>query len=116
MPNNNDDLKERALPPIHRLVEPTMQHMSTRIRWYHGLGYKVGEIHNHLGVRYQQVRNVVVNPPKRAMREDIPPLDIVLYELSEDLELMDQQAMEIEMAAQRSQDQKASRKKRLSTI
>jgi hypothetical protein len=94
---------ERNLPPIHRIKEPPMKHMSTRIRWYRALGYKVGEISNALGVRYQQVRNVSVTEPKRAAREDIPPLTIELLQLDDDHEAMDKHHLEAEMRAQRSE-------------
>jgi predicted transcriptional regulator len=93
----------RNLPPIHRIKEPAMKHMSTRIRWYHKLGYTVGEIHNGLGVRYQQVRNVVTTEPKRAAREDLPPLKIELLELDDDHEAMDKHHLEAEMRAQRAE-------------
>lgn len=99
------------LPPIHHIKPPDMQHMSTKIRWYLGLGYKVKEVSKFLGVLYQQVRNVSTTVPKRAMREDIPPLLIILWEVDDDLEAMDAHAMEVEMMAQRGQDRSA--KKRL---
>lgn len=95
-----------ALPPIHRVREPKMAHTSTRIRWFAALGYKPLEIHKLLGVRYQQVRNVLNTEPKRAAREDLPPLTIELYDLSTDLELMEDAALTENMAAQRLSDQK----------
>ena len=94
---------ERTLPPIHRVKEPHMEHMSTRIRWFAGLGYTVGEIQKFLGLRYQQVRNVVTTIPKRAAREDLPALVLELHELDDDLEAMDKHAMMIEMQAQRGE-------------
>lgn len=104
------DREERNLPPIHRIKEPRMQHMSTRIRWFYGMGYKIGEIHKHLGVRYQQVRNVVTTEPKRAMREDVPAFVLEVLDLDTDLELMEQQALVDQMAAQRAED-RAERKR-----
>jgi hypothetical protein len=99
--------KGANLPPIHHIKEQgDMKVMSTRIRWYSELGYKVGEISNFLGVRYQQVRNVINTLPKRAAREDLPALVIELLELDNDLEAMDKRAMEMEMAQQRNQDRK----------
>ena len=100
----------KKLPPMTHVKEPSMAHMSTRIRWWLGLGYQVKEVSNHLGVRYQQVRNVKTTEPKRAIREDIPPLVIELHELDDDLEAMDKAAMIREMTAQRAQDA-ASRKR-----
>ena len=95
---------ERALPPIHRIREPAMHHMSTRIRWFKALGYEVKEIAAFLGVRYQQVRNVVTTQPKRMAREDLPALTIEVLELETDLEAMETQALTQQMAAQRAQD------------
>ena len=97
------------LPPIHHIREPKMQHMSTRIRWYLSLGYPVKEVSKFLGVRYQQVRNVKTVEPKRAAREDIPPLWIVLHDVQDDLEAMDAHALEMEMAQQRAEDRSAKR-------
>lgn len=98
-----------VLPPIHRVREPKMHHMSTRIRWYKGLGYEVKEIASYLGVRYQQVRNVVTTEPKRAAREDLPAFVIELLDLETDLEAMEAQALTVEMAAQRAQDRQAKK-------
>lgn len=98
---------ERALPPIHRIREPAMHHMSTRIRWFKALGYEVKEIAAFLGVRYQQVRNVVTTQPKRMAREDLPALTIELLDLETDLEAMEAQALQMNMAAQRAQDRSA---------
>lgn len=105
-----------ALPPIHHIKEPPMQHTSTRIRWYHSLGYKPAEIQKRLGVLYQQVRNVITTIPKRAAREDLPPPVIELMELDDDLEAMDKHHMELQMAAQRDQDRKNRAKQRTGAI
>lgn len=99
-----DGIAELRLPPIHHVKPPKMQHTSTKIRWYLGLGYTVKEVSSHLGVRYQQVRNVGVNAPKRAAREDVPPYIIELFDIEDDLEAMESHALEREMAAQRQQD------------
>lgn len=101
--DTSNEAKEdvRGLPPIGRIKEPEMFHMSTRIRWYAGLGYTVGEIHKRLGVRYQQVRNVLTTTPKRAAREDLPPFIIEVMALDDDFEAMDKHFLEQEMAAQR---------------
>lgn len=106
----DQDQKERALPPIHRIKEPQMLYMSTRIRWFYALGYTVGEIHNHLGLRYQQVRNVVTTQPKRASREDVPALDIEVFDVETDLEAMEAQALVDNMAAQRAEERALKKK------
>lgn len=108
--SDDKDQKEWALPPIHRIKEPPMLYMSTRIRWFYSLGYKVGEIHNHLGLRYQQVRNVVTTEPKRAAREDIPPPTYELLDVETDLEAMEAQALVDNMAAQRAEERSLKKK------
>lgn len=106
------DQKQRALPPIHRIVEPSMHHMSTRIRWFSALGYTNAEIHKHLGVRYQQVRNVLTTTPKRMAREDVPPLEFSVMDVETDLEAMESQALVDNMAAQRAEDRAARKRAR----
>jgi hypothetical protein len=102
----------RNLPPIHRVKEPKMVHTSTRIRWFAALGYEKGEIHRHLGVRYQQVRNVLTTSPKRMAREDLPPLKFEVFDVETDLEAMEAQALVDNMAAQRLQDREARKASR----
>jgi hypothetical protein len=98
------------LPPIARIVIPDAAKLtSTKIRWLAALGYEPREIHHKLGVRYQQVRNVLTQPPKRMAREDLPPLEIRLFELGDDLEAMDQHAFQEEMAAHRKESNKNRR-------
>lgn len=111
MPDTDDEeaakaTPARALPPIHRVKEPYMQHASTRIRWYQALGYTPLEIHKGLGIRYQQVRNVLNTEPKRATREDLPSLEIETWELDDDADAMASHALDVEMAAQRLEDLK----------
>lgn len=103
--------EQRQLPPISHVKPPDMKHMSTKIRWWLGLGYEVREVANYLGVRYQQVRNVGTTEPKRAAREDVPPYVIELWEVDDDLEAMDKHALEQEMAAQRAEDRKKRSKR-----
>jgi hypothetical protein len=104
-------LDKRGLPPIHRIKIPEgATIMSTKIRWLRAVGYEVVEIHKFLGVRYQQVRNVLTTQPKRAAREDLPALVVEVIPLTEDnLELMDQHAMEMNMGAQRLQHREERR-------
>lgn len=101
-----------GLPPIHRIVEPQMTHTSTRIRWFIGLGYTVAEVSRFLGVRYQQVRNVATTEPKRAAREDLPPFEVRVWDVDDDLEAMDKHALEGAMQAQRGERLKAARSRR----
>jgi hypothetical protein len=75
--------KKDGLPPITDIVIPDGI-KSTRIRWLSAMGYEVKEISAFLGIRYQQVRNVITNTPKRAAREDMPPL-VLVYKEEQDL-------------------------------
>lgn len=110
-------LDKRGLPPIHRIyLPPEMKVISTKIRWLSGIGYIPREIAPYLGVRYQQVRNVLSNPPKRAAREDLPELTVRVLEITDDnLELMDEHAMRQQLSASRKthrDEQKATNKLR----
>lgn len=89
MDTETDTLKGRGgqyLPPIHRIRLPETKTQSALIRWLFRQGYAVKDIHKSLGIRYQQVRNIVTTVPKRAMREDLPPDGI---ELSEPEDILD---------------------------
>lgn len=105
-------LDKRGLPPIGRIRMPQgIKVTSTKIRWLDSVGYLAREIAPYLGVRYQQVRNVLQNPPKRAAREDLPPPVVEVLELSHDmLEIADEQHLEMQMAAQRN-EHRAERKR-----
>ncbi len=63
-------------PPINRIVMPSTKTKSALIRWLHALGYPTKEIYVYLNVKYQMVRNIVTTEPKRAAREDLPPLEV----------------------------------------
>jgi hypothetical protein len=68
-----------TLPPIGQIVVPeALKTKSGRIRWYAALGYGRSEIAKEVGVIYQHVRNVLLQEPKRAVREEMPALDIVM--------------------------------------
>lgn len=71
------------LPPIETIIPPKTVTKTALIRWYRTLGYEVKEISRYMGVRYQQVRNVTTNLPKRAAREDLPPLIIEQREVTD---------------------------------
>lgn len=64
------------LPPINLIVVPSTLTKSATIRWLNALGYEVKEIYQFLGIRYQMVRNIINTIPKRAAREDLPPLQV----------------------------------------
>lgn len=76
----------KYLPPIYRIKLPETRTKSALIRWLWELGYSVKAISGSLGIRYQQVRNVVTTEPKRATREDMPELVI---ELADDTDVVD---------------------------
>lgn len=98
------------LPPIERVIQPKMQHTSTKIRWYLGLGYEVGEIARFMGVRYQQVRNVGVTDPKRAAREDVPPYEIKLHPLPDDIESIMDAELERSLLAGRLEEKEVRKR------
>lgn len=102
----------KKLPPIGRIIEPKMQHMSTKIRWYLGLGYEVGEVSRHLGIRYQQVRNVGTTDPKRAAREDVPPYEIRLADLADDIDAIIDAELERSLMAGRTAEAEGRKRRR----
>lgn len=83
------EIYEGSLPPIEMIQIPVTEGgtKSVRIRWLKALGYTVNEISKGLMIKYQMVRNITTNQPKRAAREDLPPL-IVQYKPEAD-ELQD---------------------------
>jgi hypothetical protein len=98
-----------SLPPIHMVKMPaTMRVMSTKIRWLAALGYPRAEIQKQLGLRYQQVRNVLHNLPKRAAREDLPPLVIELYDPVDDIQAIMDSELEKSMKVVRKERAKAT--------
>ena len=100
--------KVEGLPPITSIVVPPGI-KSTRIRWLRALGYEVKEIAAFLQIRYQQVRNVTTNAPKRAAREDMPPLVIVYKEEPDLMEAALDGALDASLLANRK-DRKAAEK------
>jgi hypothetical protein len=110
-------LDKRGLPPIARIKMPEdIKITSTKIRWLSSVGYLPREIAPFLGCRYQQVRNVLSNPPKRAAREDLPPPKVEILRLTTDmLEVADEEHLRQQMAAQRAEhrgEQKRTNKAR----
>ncbi len=99
----------KYLPAIYRLQLPETRTKSALIRWLCGLGYPVKEISRALNMRYQQVRNVVTTEPKRATREDTPPLEIVLSEDGDVEDIVDMllgEALESDFRAARKQERR----------
>jgi predicted transcriptional regulator len=78
----------KYLPPIHRIVLPKTGTQSALIRWLWEMGYQVKDISNGLGIRYQQVRNIITTKPKRAAREDLPPLELELAPLEDIVDVL----------------------------
>src|SRR5689334_18662087 len=112
-PGDEDEIQfdKRGLPPIGRIKMPEgIKVTSTKIRWLASVGYLSREIAPYLGCRYQQVRNVLQNPPKRAAREDLPPPVVEVLRLTEDmLDVADEQHLEQQMAAQRNEHRQERR-------
>ena len=102
------------IPPIEQVVAPTTTTKSALMRWYVAMGYSVAEISRYMGVRYQQVRNVTTNLPKRAAREDLPELVFVLRETQDLIEAALDGALDQSMLAgrkERLKDEKADRRR-----
>jgi hypothetical protein len=78
----------KYLPPIHRIILPKTATQSALIRWLWEMGYQVKDISNGLGIRYQQVRNIITTKPKRAAREDLPPLELELAPLEDIVDIL----------------------------
>ncbi|MGL5078784.1 MAG: hypothetical protein ACRDBG_23550 [Waterburya sp.] len=67
------------LPPIHLVVVPeSLKTKSGLIRWYSAVGYSRAAIAKHMNLIYQHVRNVLMQEPKRGVREAMPSLEVVL--------------------------------------
>jgi hypothetical protein len=112
-PPDSDYLKGRGnvgyLPPIYRIKLPTTRTQSALVRWLYALGYEVKDIHKGLNVRYQQVRNMVTTQPKRAAREDLPPLVIELAEPEDIVEMLLGDELERTHMEAARQDKKAKK-------
>ena len=91
----------RVLPAIQRVKQPKVHNRATLIRWYHELGYPTKDIAKLLDVRYQQVRNVLVTQPKRAAREDLPPLTYETWDLVDDVQAIMDVELDRSLAAGR---------------
>ena len=93
----------RRVPPIETIVIPDCATKSAKIRWLKAMGYSVKEVANHLGIRYQMVRNIWTSEPKRAAREDLPPLEFVYREEVDDIQAIMDMALEDSLKAERKQ-------------
>lgn len=60
---------DKGLPPLTWLKEQ-FKTKSACIRYLINQGFEVKDIANHMGVRYQHVRNVATSPLKRGPNED----------------------------------------------
>lgn len=98
--------ERQDIPPIESIVPPQTTTKSALMRWYVAMGYTVAEISRYMGVRYQQVRNVTTNLPKRAAREDLPPLVRVLRDTSDVFEAAMDGALEASLLADRKERKK----------
>ena len=63
------DQPQDGLPPLTWIKE-TFQTKSAAVRYLINQGHSVRDISKHLGMKYQHVRNVSVNPLKRGPNED----------------------------------------------
>lgn len=103
---------KQALPPIESIVPPKTTTKTALIRWYKELGYTVAEISRYLNVRYQQVRNVTTNLPKRAAREDMPELVIVHRDTPDIIEAAIDGALDASLLAERKSRKQTEKSQR----
>lgn len=99
----------QPLPPIDKIILPSTATKSALIKWLHALGYEVKEIYAFLGVKYQMVRNIVTNQPKRAAREDLPKLEVQWRPEPDVVELALDDELERSIMAGRKERIKAAR-------
>ena len=104
----------KYLPPLHRLKIPKTATSSARIRWLWALGYPIKDISKGLGIRYQQVRNIINTEPKRATREDMPPLEIELINVEDIVDTL--LGSELERTFQEDRKQRSRKGKRAQTV
>ena len=97
--------KNKSLPPLHRLQLPKTRTKSALIRWLWLLGYEVRVISRGLNIRYQQVRNIVTTEPKRAAREDLPPLEITLSDVGDFVDMLLDEQLERDFAEARQREE-----------
>lgn len=95
------------LPHIARLELPHTTTQTALVRWLWELGYQVRDISRGTGIRYQQVRNMVTTVPKRASREDLPPLKLVLRGPVDDVDAIMDEALDRSIRAGRSKNKAA---------
>lgn len=105
--DETDKLVIDSLPDIGQIKMPEMKVVSTKIRWLSALGYSKSDIQKFLNVRYQQVRNVLTTIPKRAAREDLPPLVIELMDPIDDIQAIMDTALEQSLGEGRRARKKA---------
>jgi hypothetical protein len=96
----------KALPPIADIIVPKTATKSAMIRWLVAMGYSILDIHHWSGIQYQMVRNIAKSVPKRAAREDLPPLKL---EYRQDGDLIDA-AMDGALEASLLEERKARKK------
>jgi len=102
----SDKLDGVYLPPIHRLKLPKTTTQTALVRWLVALGYTVAEIHRGTQIRNQQVRNMATSQPKRASREDLPPLVVEVMPLPDEVDAILDDQLDRSMMAQRSEGKK----------
>jgi len=90
------------LPPLVHVKQPDARTWSAKIRWALEMGWSVKEVAAGWGLRYQMVRNVKVTEPKRAAREDIPPLEYELLDPVNDVQAIMDAELDRSLAAGRA--------------
>lgn len=99
--------EDSSLPPLKMCKMPEgVRTWSARVRWALAMGWEVKEIANTWGLRYQMVRNVKVTEPKRAAREDMPPLKWELLNPVDDVQAIMDAELDRSLAAGRFKNPK----------
>lgn len=60
----------KVLPSIEEMSEQGYKNKSAQIRYLDSLNFDRSSISKHLNIRYQHVRNVLITPLKRVVKED----------------------------------------------
>lgn len=102
----------QPLPPIEAIRMPQTATKSGLVRWLWAMGYPVKDIYSHLGMKYQMVRNIVTTQPKRAAREDLPPMVAEYKPDIDDVQAIMDNALDESVLAERKDRKKAEKQVR----
>ncbi len=78
-PERVKQVADNTLPAIKDLQLPVFSTKSEKIRWLTAAGYTRSQIAEHMQLRYQHVRNIQLQVPKKGM-PSMPPVVLVMKE------------------------------------